>query len=742
MKKTLSLLLVVVMVVSLFAGCGSNSNEDETTTAASSSSTDETTAASESTDDSSSTDEFDYAAYYETSSEVYDENLGEYYEALTAAKEAETISERYALMAIAEAKLLESGTFLPIQSGGGNYALGRTVPYTCSTVMWGNDYERYHDIIVTTELLKATDRTTIKEKYAEMKSAGNSADEYMEWVVEYLAEAGYETKDSYTFAYSSDPTTWDVLATSKSVDSEAIINTYDGLLEYDQMNELQPALAESYEVSDDGLTYTFYIRQGVYWVDSQGREYAEVTADDFVAGFQHMLDSDGGLEYLVEGIVAGASEYIAGTISDFGEVGVEATDTYTLVYTLESECSYFLTMLGYGVFAPMNRAYFESQGGAFGRADYQSAVSSGSYTYGTSPEYILYCGPYIVTNNTAAATIVFSANESYWNADGINVKTITWLYNDGTDTLKAYNDVIAGTVDAAGLNSSAVEQATTDGYFDDYSYVTSTTSTTYCGWVNINRYSYVNTNDGSTAASPKTDTQKSEAYTALQNQNFRLAFLMSIDRASYMAQSVGETLKYTAIRNSYTPGVFVSLEEDVTVDINGTATTFTAGTYYGEIMQAQLDADGVPITAWDPDADDGVGSSDGYDGWYNPEAAMEYLEAAIAELAEEGIEISEDNPIYLDYPYYSGSETNTNRANVIKQSVEESLGGLVIINLVECASSDDWYYSGYYTDYGYEQNNDFSTVSGWGPDYGDPSTYLDTMLPDGAGYMTQCLGMW
>lgn len=116
-----------------------------------------------------------------------------------------------------------------------------------------------------------------------------------------LRGAGYTLKDTYNYQlYTQDPTTWDILATSQSVDAEAIVNTYDGLMEYDGEGTLQPALAESYEVSDDGLTYTFHLRKGATWVDSQGRKVADVTADDFVAGMQHMMDAQGGLEYLIE----------------------------------------------------------------------------------------------------------------------------------------------------------------------------------------------------------------------------------------------------------------------------------------------------------------------------------------------------------------------------------------------------------------------------------------------------------
>ena len=213
---------------------------------------------------------------------------------------------------------------------------------------------------------------------------------------------------------------------------------------------------------------------------------------------------------------------------------------------------------------------------------------------------------------------------------------------------------------------------------------------------------------------------------------------MAVDRASYNAQTVGEELKLNSLRNTYTPGNFVFIDSEVTVDINGTATTFPAGTFYGEIMQAQIDADGIAIKVWDPDTQ----LSDGFDGWYNPEAAAAELEAAIAELAEQGIVIDESNPIYIDLPVFTGSETYFNRANVYKQSVESALGGKVIVNLTECVDADQWYYAGYYTDLGSDANYTVYDVSGWGPDYGDPATYLNTFLPDYAGYMVKCIGIF
>ena len=76
-----------------------------------------------------------------------------------------------------------------------------------------------------------------------------------------------------------------------------------------------------------------------------------------------------------------------------------------------------------------------------------------------------------------------------------------------------------------------------------------------------------------------------------------------------------------------------------------------------------------------------------------------------------------------------------------KQSLESVLEG-VQVNLVECVTTDEWYYCGYDTSYGNEANYDMYDLSGWGPDYGDPQTYLDTFLGDYAGYMVKCIGIY
>ena len=725
-NKILSLVLVLAMVLSMVA-CGKTEAPAATEAPAQS----ETPAQTEAV---VYTDPFADVAddYDELSQAVYDHVLGDFYTYYMEAMEEESTAMRYAKMAIAEAKMLSAGIFLPTTSKGGNYAIARMAPKSNTPVLWGNDTYRYHDVIVSEELIASEDIAAMREKWVELVGTG----EYEAWAKSYMTEKGYTLKDHLAYYFDADPETWDVLATSNAADSEILVNTYDGLVEYDMENQLQPALAESWEVSEDGLTYTFKIRQGQVWVDNQGRKVADVKADDFVAGMQHMMDAMGGLEYLVcAGCanIVGADEYVNGDITDFAEVGVKAVDEYTVQYTLTQPTAYFMTMLGYGVFAPMSREYYESMGGKFG-ADYDA--TDASYKYAKGPDSIAYCGPFVITNYTSKNIIVFETNEAYWNVEGNNLKTMTFYYQDGSDPTKLYNDTLAGNNDGCGLGSSSLEVAKNDGNYEKYGYIAETDATSYCGFFNVRRAAFANYNDANVAVSPKSDEDKERTGAAMLNQNFRLALAMSIDRATYNAQSVGEDLKLNSLINSYTPGTFVNLPEDVTVDINGTATTFAAGTFYGAIMQAQLDADGVALKVWNGT------SSSGFDGWYNPEAAAAALALAVEELAAVGIEVSAENPIYIDFNVRTDSQANVNMKQAVKQSVEAVSGGLIKINLIECATRDHYLDATYWYSTGSEANFDLNDGSGWGPDYGDPSTYLGTMLPQYAGYMTKSLGIF
>ena len=711
MKKLVALLLAVCLIGSL-AACAPAGNNGDTV---------------------EYVDPFaQYTDYDELSRAVYDKVLGEFLTYYNDALDEESESMRYAKMAIAEAKLLGAGIFLPTTSQGGNYAMTKIAPYTNTPILFGNDTYRFHDRIVTNEPIKAADIAAMKAEWTKKVGTG----EYEAFVKQYLADKGYTIKDTATFYFDADPTYWDVLETSYAADSEILVQTYDGLIEYDMENQPKPALAESFTVSEDGLKYTFKLRQGVVWVDNQKREVAKLTADDFVAGMQHMMDAKGGLEYLVcAGCanIVNADEYVAGTVTDFAQVGVKALDDYTVEYTLTEPTSYFPTMLGYGVFAPMSRSYYESKGGKFG-AEYDNTAET--YLYGKDPDSIAYCGPYVITSFTSNNSIVLEANTSYWNKDGNNLKSFTYMYTDGTDHQKMYDDFFNGVVDTLGMTTQRVAIAKEKGTFDTYAYVSDTDATSYCGFLNLRRAIYANSTDATIGVSPKSDAEKVRAGAAMLNEHFRLAVVMGIDRGTYNAQSVGEDLKFNSLINTYVPGTYCNLAEEITVKIGDADKTYAAGTFYGQIVQDQLTADGVKLTVWKD------GASSGFDGWYSKENAAAEMAKAIEELEALGIEISAEKPIYLDFPVRADSEVSKNQKNVMKQSIEEATAGCIKVNLVEYATRDDYLAATYRFNVGSDANYDLNDGSGWGPDYGDPSTYLGTMLPDYAGYMTKSLGIF
>ena len=115
---------------------------------------------------------------------------------------------------------------------------------------------------------------------------------------------------------------------------------------------------------------------------------------------------------------------------------------------------------------------------------------------------------------------------------------------------------------------------------------------------------------------------------------------------------------------------------------------------------------------------------------------------AVEELKQYGVEVSAENPIQIDLPYNENAESYNNRAQALKKSIEESLDGLVQINLVAVSDFPQWQDAVYYYGKGAEGNFDLNDYTGWGPDFGDPCTYLDTLLPGGDGSMSKNFGLW
>lgn len=179
---------------------------------------------------------------------------------------------------------------------------------------------------------------------------------------------------------------------------EVIADFTDGLMQMDEDGAAVPALAESYEVSEDGLSYTFHLRDAVW---SNGEP---VTAADFVFAWQRAVDPDIASEYSYMlsdiGQVVNAQEIIDGE-KDKSELGVTAVDDKTLQVELNVPVSYFLSLMYFPTFYPVNEAFYESVGDV----------------YGTSPETVLSNGAFVLDDYEPAANAFhLTKNEDYWDA--------------------------------------------------------------------------------------------------------------------------------------------------------------------------------------------------------------------------------------------------------------------------------------------------------------------------------------
>ena len=726
MKKFIALLMAVVMVLSL-AACGS-SNETSAPVVDTSSAAEEPAAeepAAEAAAEEPAAEEpaaeADGVVYERADDEeVYEAALGEYEAMLDAAAAAETNDERFVLYAQAEAYLLDSAVMIPTTTQNGAYTISRIAPRTVPYVQWGNDDDRLFGLVIADEFLTPDERADLFDLWGKAVAGEGEYDP-----AAYLTEKGHELQNTYTLTFQTAPVTIDWLNTSSQSDTEITVNCVDGLVQYNNLNQMMPALAESWDVSEDGTVYTFHIRPGVYWYTSEGTEYAEVTANDFVAGFHHMLDTQAGLEWLVEGVVAGASEYLNGESWD--GVGYKAVDDHTLEVTLCQDTPYFMTMLTYSCFLPICDSFYQAHGGVYGIQEYaEASADTNAYTFGKSEDVAsqVYCGPFLLQKLQKDSEIFIVKNPNYYKADSVTLESVKWVYDNGENMDAYYKDVVNGVYAGTGLTeaSGTLKLAKDDGNFDKYAYISETTSTSYFGGLNLNRGTFAL--ESGAVASAQTEQQKIDTHTALNHKNFRKALQHGWDKATQNATSRGEDLKLTNLRNMYTHPEFVSLSADTT-DANGH--TFPAGTFYGEMVQYYVDQLGAKIVV-----------ADGVDGWYQPEAAKEYLAAAKEELGD-----SVSYPIQIDVVYYSASEANTAQAQAYKQVIEDCLGAEnVQVNLLEATTSEDFYACGYRASNGEAGNFDMFYGSGWGPDYGDPSTYLDTFRGEGAGYMTKVIGLF
>ena len=137
---------------------------------------------------------------------------------------------------------------------------------------------------------------------------------------------------TFSYTYETDPDNLNYLTTGKAATANITSNVIDGLMGNDRYGNFVPSMAEDWSVSQDGLTYTYTIRKDAKWYTSEGEEYAEVKAQDFVTGLKHAADGKSDGLSLIQDSIKGLAEYVSGESNDFSTVGVKAIDDYTVQY--------------------------------------------------------------------------------------------------------------------------------------------------------------------------------------------------------------------------------------------------------------------------------------------------------------------------------------------------------------------------------------------------------------------------
>lgn len=251
-----------------------------------------------------------------------------------------------------------------------------------------------------------------------------------------------EKDTEFRTVYSGEITTLNYLVTSTTNEFAVAANLVDTLVDYDKYGVVKPALATEWKISDDNLTWTFRIREGVKWFRQDKTEYAEVTAQDFVDAMEYILDSNNESKTanIAYGVIKNAEAYYNGEITDFNSVGVKAVDKYTLEYTLERPTPYFLSMTTYVCFFPANGDFLEEVGDLFGTDNYN----------------ILYNGAYIMETFEPQTRRVLVANESYWDRENIYIDKLISTFNNEAATL-APELFIRGEIDYTEIPTSILD---------------------------------------------------------------------------------------------------------------------------------------------------------------------------------------------------------------------------------------------------------------------------------------------
>lgn len=338
------------------------------------------------------------------------------------------------------------------------------------------------------------------------------------------AEKVYTT---YTQVYSAEVSTLNYLQSTATDVTVLGSLCVDGLVEFDRYGVMQPCLAESWDVSDDGTVYTFHLRQGVKWYTYEGEEYAEVKAGDFVAAAEYVLNAANAskVSNTLYHNIAGAKDYYDGITADFSTVGIKALDDYTVEYTLVAPLPYFIKMVSLNPWFPAQADFLAEQGDQFG----------------TSNDTLLYCGAYLFDTFEPEYQRVLVMNENYWHSDIISIKKLVWKYNKEASA-NGPELYLRGETDKVTLGTDIIEEWKADPDLWDQVHPAQLTNMSY--WMGFN-------------FNPQFEEQYNPSAwkIAANNLNFRKAMFYGYDRYAATMTLDAYTYKEKCINTYSRPGL-------------------------------------------------------------------------------------------------------------------------------------------------------------------------------------------
>lgn len=311
--------------------------------------------------------------------------------------------------------------------------------------------------------------------------------------------------EDFYYIYTSEVGTLNHLVTNKTVDAEAIGRFVDPLINVDKFGGYYPGMALEWNQSEDGLTWTLKLREGVQWLRYDGTEYAEITAQDYVDAIEYIanpelasLSAD-----MVLSFVKNAREYYEGTVTEFAEVGVKAIDKYTLEYTTYEPTPFFPSLLTYSCYLPVCKQFIEEEIG-------------GMANFGTEKENYLFFGEFLMKDWQRDQEHTYVKNEKFYYADRVHIGTINLVMVQ--DTKVALEMYKRGEISAAPIVADQYDVAMADPELAPYVFRTSTTSASW-----YYHFNHRSPNANFTAA--------------LDNANFRKAIFSSLNRSTMLSIS-------------------------------------------------------------------------------------------------------------------------------------------------------------------------------------------------------------